>query len=248
MHLENVVFDAIDPQRLGRFWEEALGTENLSDSPEGFETRLAVPGGQWLDLCFQPVPDVPVEPLRLHLDLAGGAAQEFMVRRMLELGARPADVGQREVPWIVLADVEGNPFCVLEDRAAYAGSGQLAALPLSSADPAGDQEFWAWLTGWLPVRGSVPYALRHPSGVGPTLELVLESEPKGVLKNRVHLDVRLEAGEDLDAVRREIEDRGGAELVTDRGELPWSCWQDPSGNEFCVLGIDRTDDAEIGAQ
>ena len=52
---------------------------------------------------------------------------------MLGLGARPADIGQGDVPWVVLADPEGNPFCIVEERAAYAGSrtagGAAAARP-----------------------------------------------------------------------------------------------------------------------
>ena len=45
MFLENLVFDAVEPQRLGRFWEEALGCERLTDEPDAFETRLTIEGG-----------------------------------------------------------------------------------------------------------------------------------------------------------------------------------------------------------
>lgn len=50
MHLENLVFDAVDPQRLGRFWEAVIGGQRLSDEPAGLETRLTVDGGPMLDL------------------------------------------------------------------------------------------------------------------------------------------------------------------------------------------------------
>ncbi|MFC6154905.1 VOC family protein [Nocardioides yefusunii] len=236
MHLENVVFDAVDPRALGRFWEAALGTQNLTDSPDGFETRLNIGPGQDLDLCFQPVGHVPAEPLRMHLDLAGGLVPELVVERLEELGATHLDVGQGEVAWTVMADVEGNPFCVLEDRAAYAGSGQVAAFPLASAVPERDQEFWSWLTGWRPARGTVEHSLRHPTGVGPVIELVPETRPQGAWKNRIHFDVRLDEYDDAEYVHAEILRRGGTELVTDWGDLPWTCWRDPSGNEFCVLG------------
>jgi predicted enzyme related to lactoylglutathione lyase len=236
VYLENIVVDAFDPQALGRFWEAALGTETLSDGPDGFETRLAVPGGPVLDLCFQPVPERPVEPQRLHLDLRGGAEQQAVVERLLALGAHRADIGQGEVPWVVLADPEGNPFCVMEERAAYAGAGPLAALPLDVADPGRDSHFWRWLTGWAPVESTGLAALRHPSGRGPLLELCPEPTPKGQVKNRMHLDVRLEAADDADAVARGIADRGGREVHhPEWGELPWQLFQDPSGNDFCVL-------------
>jgi hypothetical protein len=236
MYLENVVIDAVDPQRLGRFWEEVLGTERLTDVPEGFETRLALAGGLVLDLCFQRVPDPPNEPPRLHLDLLGGDRQAQVVERLLGLGARHLDIGQRDAPWVVLADPEGNPCCVMEDRAAYVDTGPIAALPLDSADPDRDAEFWAWLTGWTEVPGSAPRSLRHPSLRGPLLELCHESTGKGPSKNRLHLDVRLEAGEDSDDVEARIGERGGRrELHPEWGDLPWRTYADPSGNEFCVL-------------
>lgn len=236
MYLENIVFDAADPQTLGRFWEAALGTEKLTDEHEGYETRLAVPDGPTLDLCFQRVPEAPTGPERLHLDLRGGVEQHQVVDRLLALGASPADIGQGDVPWVVLADPGGNPFCVMEERAAYDDAGPLAALPLDVADPDRDREFWSWLTGWVPVEGSGLLSLRHPSLRGPLLELCPEVEPKGSGKNRIHLDVRLEPGDDADAVAREIADRGGREqLHPEWGDLPWRTYTDPSGNEFCVL-------------
>jgi predicted enzyme related to lactoylglutathione lyase len=235
VYLENVVFDATDPHALGRFWEAALGTETLSDEPAGYETRLAVPDGPTLDLCFQPVPEPPGEPQRLHLDLRGGEEQQAVVERLLALGASHVDIGQGEVPWVVLADPEGNPFCVMEERAAYADTGPLAALPLDGADPERDREFWRWLTGWVPVDSSGLLSLQHPSGRGPLLELCPEAVPKGSGKSRMHLDLRLEAGDDSDAIMRGIADRGGRELHFDWGDLPWRTFGDPSGNEFCLL-------------
>ena len=236
MHLENVVLDALDPQRLGRFWEAALGGERLTDEPDGFETRLTVEGGPFLDLCLQRVAEPPSGSPRLHLDLSGGSRQAEVVDRLLGLGARHLDIGQGDVPWVVLGDPEGNPFCVMEERAAYAGTGPVAALPLDSADPDRDAVFWSWLTGWTETAGVAPRSLRHPSGLGPLLELCSEPVPKGAAKNRLHLDVRLQDGEDPDVVAASIAERGGRELHPDwAGGLPWRLYEDPSGNDFCVL-------------
>jgi len=235
VHLENLVFDALDPQRLGRFWEAVVDGERLTDEPDTFETRLTIEGGPVLDLCFQRVPDPPREPPRLHLDLSGGSRQAEEVERLLGLGARHLDIGQRDVPWVVLADPEGNPCCVMEDRDVYAGAGPVAALPLDSADPDRDAEFWAWLTGWTEVAGVAPRSLRHPSLRGPVLELCPERAPTGPGKNRVHLDVRLEAGDDADEVAATVAARGGRELDPGWGELPWRVYADPSGNVLCVL-------------
>jgi hypothetical protein len=235
VYLENVVVDAVNPAALGRFWETTLGTETLTDEPEGFETRLVVADGPVLDLCFQRVPEPPVGPPRLHFDIRGAGEQQRVVERLLALGASHVDIGQGQVPWVVLADPGGNPFCVLDDRAAYADAGPVAALPLAVADPERDRTFWSWLTGWVPVDGSGLLSLQHPSRRGPLLELCPEAAPKRSGKNPMHVDVRLEAGDDPDAVARGIADRGGRELAPDWGDLPWRVFADPSGNEFCVL-------------
>ncbi len=235
MYLENLVVDAVEPQRLGRFWEAAVGCERLTDEPDGFETRLSIEGGPVLDLCFQRVPERPSEPPRLHLDLLGGPGQTGAVDRLLGLGAQHLDIGQGDVPWVVLADPEGNPFCVMEERAAYVDTGPIAALPLASADPDSDGGFWSWLSGWTDAPGTASRSLRHPSMRGPLLELCQQPAAKGAAKNRMHLDIRLETGDDPDEVAAGIAERGGRELRPDWGELPWRHYADPSGNEFCVL-------------
>lgn len=235
MYLENLVFDAVDPQRLGRFWEAALGGQRLTDQAEVYETRLSVAGGPGLDLCFQRVPERSGEPLRLHLDLLGGEDQSAVVRRLTDLGAGPLDIGQVGVPWVVLGDPEGNPFCVMEHRTAYCDTGPVAALPIDSRDHAVDATFWAWLTGWQRAPGVAPSTLRHPSGQGLLLEFCPEPAPKTAEKNRLHLDVRLGPGDDLEGVLAQVSDRGGHELSPDWGALPWRVCADPSGNEFCLL-------------
>ncbi|MGP5693776.1 VOC family protein [Brachybacterium alimentarium] len=242
MFLENFGIDAVDPIRLGRFWEAALGTTALTVEPDIYETRLEITGDAYLDLCFAQVPEPPASPLRLHLDLRGGDRQLDVADQLRELGARDLDIGQGEVPWIVLGDVEGTAFCMREERAEFTGTGPLAALPLDSADPQRDADFWAWLTGWADadadadVPGIAPRTLRHPSLRGPLLEFCAEPEPKQAgAKNPIHLDIRLEDEDDADEIAAQVAERGGRELHPDWGELPWRVFQDPSGNEFCLL-------------
>jgi hypothetical protein len=231
VYLENVVQDSRDPGVVGRFWAAALGLAVLTDEPDAFEARLELGAAGYLDLCFPRVSDPSPSPARLHLDLLGGAEQQTVVDRLTGLGARPVDIGQGDVPWTVLADPAHEPFCVLEDRAAYRDTGPIAALPLDSADPERDAAFWAALTGWTPTTGTPGLlSLRHPSGVGPLLELCPEPTPKRG-KNRMHLDVRAERADGDPGPRvRDL----GARLLEDP-ELPWTVWADPSGNEFCVL-------------
>ena len=230
------MWDARDPRRLGHFWAAAVGAELITDEPDIVEARLRFADDFFLDLCFPRVAAPSTSPARLHPDLSGGARQQEVVERLLDLGAEHADIGQGGVPWVVLADPEGNAFCVMEDREAYRDTGPVAALPLDSADPDRDAAFWAEITGWTPWGGTPGITtLRHPSGTGPLLELCPEPEPKRG-KNRLHLDVRREAG-DEDVAERVLE--RGATLVADPPGQPWLTFADPSGNEFCVLDQQR---------
>ncbi|MET9835409.1 VOC family protein [Streptomyces sp. NPDC006385] len=110
---EHVNVDAADPVALGRWWAEALGWVVVNDSAEEYEIRPArdrLPG-----LVFAPVPEHKTIKNRLHLDFRPDD-QDTEVSRLLTLGARHADVGQGEQPWVVLTDPEGNEFCVLATR------------------------------------------------------------------------------------------------------------------------------------
>lgn len=235
MYLENVVIDSVQPRTLGRFWETALGSQRLTDTEELFETRLSVSEGRHLDVCFPRVPASPCEDLRLHLDLSGTPEQRRIVERLRSLGAVGLDIGQGDVDWVVLADPEGNPFCVLTELTDHTSAGPIAAIPIDSSNPIRDAEFWAWLTGWESVPGEAAELLRHPSGHGLTLEFWAEHRPKPKAKNRIHLDIRLETGDGLEAVLDEVTRREGHELNPGWGPLPWSVCSDPSGNEFCLL-------------
>jgi hypothetical protein len=107
---EQVVVDAEDPPRLARWWAEALGYVIVHEAPGEVEirrTRDTLPA-----LLFTPVTGVKTGKNRLHIDLRPDD-QESEVERLVGMGARPVDIGQRDVEWIVLADPEGNEFCVL---------------------------------------------------------------------------------------------------------------------------------------
>ncbi|GAA4766492.1 VOC family protein [Citricoccus nitrophenolicus] len=231
MRLENLNVDSLDPHRLAAFWTAALGAEPLTEDDDLAEIRVNLPEGRFLDLCFEQVPDPSPGKSRVHPDLTGGQRQEEIVEHLLGMGATAADIGQGNVPWVVLADPEGNSFCVMDKREAYRGTGVLTSLILEGDDPSRDADFWAVATGWERVQGVAEASLRHPSGTGPLLEFLTESGFKRG-KNRMHLDVR--PGPDDGAVTSRLRDLG-AQLLTDNPDWPWSTWSDPSGNEFCIL-------------
>lgn len=110
---EQITVDSRDPATLGRWWQEALGWVVVNDDPDEFEIRPAqdrLPG-----LLFVAVPEEKTVKNRLHLDLRPDD-QDREVERMLSFGAARADIGQGEQPWVVLADPEGNEFCILGSR------------------------------------------------------------------------------------------------------------------------------------
>ena len=111
---EQTIVDARDPVALGNWWREALGWIVVNDDPDEFEIRAAadrLPG-----LLFVHVPEQKTIKNRLHLDLRPDD-RDAEVERLRGLGATRADVGEGEQSWIVLADPEGNEFCVLGSRA-----------------------------------------------------------------------------------------------------------------------------------
>lgn len=120
-----LAIDCADPQALARFWCAVLDYEVLDEDLDDGIVTIGSPGapvegtGQVPPmLTFARVPEGKTVKNRLHLDLnAADRDQADEVRRLLELGARHADVGQGDdVSWVVLADPEGNEFCVLADR------------------------------------------------------------------------------------------------------------------------------------
>ena len=120
--------DRTDPQRLADFWCQVLGYEVVpdADSVEELDGSVEIgppgqpPYGPVPTLLFQPVPDPTPGKRRLHLDLnATDRDQDAELSRLLALGATRADVGQgSEESWHVLADPEGNEFCLLGSRVA----------------------------------------------------------------------------------------------------------------------------------
>jgi len=114
LRLHSVCVDATDPHRLATFWQEALGWDRVYEEDD--EVALHPPGGDGTPkphLLFLRVPEGKTAKNRLHLDLRPDD-RDAEVARLESLGATRADVGQGpDVSWVVLADPEGNEFCVL---------------------------------------------------------------------------------------------------------------------------------------
>jgi hypothetical protein len=238
--LVHLVVDAVQPGQLARFWADALGWEVAADEDGEFDvwpTGYRYPDPVALPLVFAPVPEPKTGKNRVHLDLATESHEHHaaQVRRLLELGAVPIDIGQGDVPWRVLADPEGNEFCVLEPRGVYRDTGPVAAVVVDCAEPAAVAGFWRLAAGWTPASSTTHgMSFRSPEGVGPYLELLPTAEPK-VVKNRIHLDVAPYPDEELSAAVSVLLKQGAVPEDVGQGDVPWSVLADPQGTEFCVV-------------
>jgi predicted enzyme related to lactoylglutathione lyase len=105
--------DAVDPEPVARFWCQVLGWQVVERDDDG--VSIAPADGTWPTIDVLRVPEPKTVKNRLHLDLrADGSTAEQEVDRLVGLGARRVDVGQGpDVSWVVLADPEGNEFCLL---------------------------------------------------------------------------------------------------------------------------------------
>ncbi|MFJ9174859.1 VOC family protein [Streptomyces sp. NPDC102360] len=234
---------ALDDAVVGRFWAEALGWGVSSEAPGVTNVE---PGGGfvWPDasaVCIDVV-TVPhaktATKNRVHIDLATNSAahQAETVARLKALGATPVDVGQGAVPWVVLADPEGNEFCVLEPREVYRDTGPIAAVVVDCADPRGMARFWGGATDWVVHEVADDRAvLRSSRGVGPYLEFLRSSDGKTV-EDRIHLDLLPYAGDDKEAEAVRLKNLGATDIDLGQGDVPWTCLTDPEGHDFCVLG------------
>lgn len=238
--LVHLAADALDPSRLARFWAAALGWEVAFEEPDEvvvWPAGYRYPDPVALPLVFVPVPEPKTGKNRVHLDLAATSVrdQAAQVERLRELGAVPADIGQGDAPWAVLADPEGNEFCVLDPRPMYRDTGPVAAVIMDCADPAALVGFWETATGWVRHRLEEDIAsLRSPSGTGPYLELLRAPDIKKV-KNRIHPDVAPERAEDHKAAVAQLRKAGAVPVDVGQGDVTWTVLADPAGNEFCVL-------------
>ncbi|WP_431874384.1 VOC family protein [Amycolatopsis sacchari] len=168
--------DAVRPAGLARFWAALLGWEVVDDHV----VRAPVTDGCELDFVFVPERAPKTGKNRVHLDLASYSAsdQRAKVERALSLGAQRKDVGQGEVPWEVLADPEGNEFCVLEPRPGYTTTETVAAIVVDMHDPLALASFWSGQSGWrIGARQEVVVGLRAPTGRGPWLEFLHTPDP-----------------------------------------------------------------------
>lgn len=112
LRLYQIAVDAHDPIAQGRWWAEALGWQVLEEEDGDPVSIIGADEHSYPGIIFIGVPDEKVIKNRLHLDFDPDD-RDAEVTRLLAMGATAVDIGQGEVTWVVLADPEGNEFCVL---------------------------------------------------------------------------------------------------------------------------------------
>jgi len=116
VRLHHIVIDAHDLPGLARFWTEALGWRILSQRER--EIVIGTDENAPVGICLMPGPDPKIVKNRVHIDLTTSAGdRDAEIERLIALGARRVDIGQTgEESWTVLADPEGNEFCVVRPK------------------------------------------------------------------------------------------------------------------------------------
>jgi len=116
--LTEIIVDCQDPGLVAGFWADVLGWPmTVDDDGDCWLTSMSDRSAPEPRLLFLAVPEPKSGKNRIHLDVnPSGCDQDEELERLLALGARRVDVGQKDVAWVVIADPEGNEFCLLRTR------------------------------------------------------------------------------------------------------------------------------------
>jgi predicted enzyme related to lactoylglutathione lyase/catechol 2,3-dioxygenase-like lactoylglutathione lyase family enzyme len=228
--LWSVLFDANDRVALARFWADALGWEYHEEQGYSSVTRG---DGTLRRLEFVASSNQKQSKNWMHFDLSSETVedQHATVERLVALGARRVDIGQGPDDF-VLADPEGNEFCVLEPENFTNDGGFLGSLTCDGTPTAG--YFWSEVLGWpLVWDQDEETAIRSAEG-GQFITFGPPVAPKHA-KNRLHIDIAPPKDGDHQAEVERLLSLGARHADIGQGDVPWVVMADPDGNEFCVL-------------
>jgi predicted enzyme related to lactoylglutathione lyase len=233
--LVTLCFDANDPPRVAGFWSGVLGWE-MVDDPDGGVTLLPS-DDTGFQLDFFPTQEQKAGPNQMHFDLTSTSLedQQQTVERALELGGRHIDIGQGpDAEHVVLADPEGNEFCVIEPGNDFlADCGFIGALAGEGSQQVGC--FWSKALDWpLVWDRDQETAIRSPHG-GPKITWGGPPLTPKAGKYRLHFDLAPPADGDQQAEVERLVSLGAARIDIGQGEVSWVVMADPDGHEFCVL-------------
>lgn len=226
--------DSVDPAGLARFWSGVLGWDVADDPDAGITLLPADDTGFRIRFVSTAAPKAG--PNQFHLDLTSRSLEEQQqtVARVLQLGGRHLDIGQgTDERHVVLADPEGNEFCVVEPGNGFlADCGFIGALSGDGSRDVG--RFWSAALGWpLVWDQDEETAIRSPSG-GPKVSWGGPPLHPRTGKCRVHLDLGLPDGGDRQVEVARLVSLGATRVDIGQGEVGWAVLADPDGHEFCL--------------
>ena len=228
--LLTVTLEANEPARLAEFWAHLLGRQVVG---EAGGSLLSGGNGQ-VGLRFVPSRSTRQGPNLLHLHLTSTtlAEQQQTVETSLRIGARHLDVGQRpEEGHVVLADPEGNEFCVIPPTNEFlAGCGVLGEVACDGPRDVG--VFWSEVLGWPLVWDQAEETAILASSGGTKVSWGGPPVAHRGGRNRQRLDITIADG-DLGVEVERLVSLGAARL--DDGEDGDVVLADPDGNQFHVL-------------
>jgi predicted enzyme related to lactoylglutathione lyase len=233
--LHALCVDAVDPLRVAHFWAAVLGWELVDDVKDG--TALLPNDDTGFRIRFLATQKPKTSQNDAHFDLTSTSLddQQQTVATALRLGGRHVDVGQRpEEGHVVLADPEGNEFCVIEPGNNFlADCGFIGALSCDGSQQVG--YFWSEALGWpLVWDQDQETAIRSPHG-GPKLTWGGPPLMPKTGKNRLHLDIAPPVDGDQKAEVDRLVSLGASRIDIGQGDVSWVVMADPDGHEFCVL-------------
>jgi predicted enzyme related to lactoylglutathione lyase len=227
--------DASDPLRLARFWAGLLDWQMADDPKDGVAILPSDNTGFLMRFLPTRRPKAGQNQMHFHLTSTSLADQQQTVDKSLGLGARHIDLGQRpEEGHVVLADPEGNEFCVIEPGNKFlAGCGFFAEVSCDGSQDVG--YFWSEALGWpLVWDQDQQTAIRSPRG-GPKISWGGPPLMPKTGKNRMHFDLAASVDGDQQAEADRLVSLGAARIDIGQGAVSWVVMADPDGHEFCVL-------------
>jgi predicted enzyme related to lactoylglutathione lyase len=227
--LVTLCFDANDPLRLVRFWAGVLGRKVADD-----DVTLLPDDDIGFGIRFTSTEAQKTAPNQMHFDLTSRTLedQQATVARALELGGRHLDIGQLpDEDHVVLADPEGNEFCVIEPGNNFlADTGVIGALSSDGTQAVG--YFWSKALDWpLVWDQDEETAIQSPRG-GSKISWGGPPVREKTAKNRLHFDLAPPVGGDQQAEVDRLVSLGATRVDDSDGVV---AMLDPAGNEFCVL-------------
>ncbi|MFF1481657.1 VOC family protein [Streptomyces sp. NPDC058301] len=229
-----ICFNATRPSDLARFWSGVLGWE-LTDAPDDGVAVLP-PDATGFRIRFLPSQEPKTGQNQAHFDLTSvsAQAQRQTVARALELGGQHIDVGQLpEEGHVVLADPDGNEFCVIEAGNKFlADTGVIGALACDGTQEVG--YFWSRALGWpLVWDQDQETAIQSPNG-GTKITWGGPPVAPKTGTNRLYFELALPVGADWETEVDRLTSLGATHAGDGDGGGDRTLMLDPDGNEFAV--------------